>query len=123
LVTGVIKIFSKDTGNVNAGGLHLHHFLWGMLLVIGVACYGLFDHSDRAHTRMGLLLGIGLALVVDEVALLVTLKDVYWQSSGWTSVGAAVVLIGIGGSVLMATGSHRCTVEPDNPQCRRLAKS
>src|ERR1700733_8177217 len=54
LVTGVIKIFGKDSGNVNAGSLHLHHFLWGILLVVGVACYGLFGHSDKAHTRMGL---------------------------------------------------------------------
>jgi hypothetical protein len=107
LVTGVIKIFGKDSGNVNAGSLHLHHFLWGILLVVAVACFGMTDRGARERSWMGIGLGIGLALIVDEVALLVTLRDVYWQSSGWTSVGAAIVIIGLLGSALAFTRSAK----------------
>jgi hypothetical protein len=56
---------------------------------------------------MGLALGIGLALVVDEIALLVALKDVYWTGNGWSSVAVAVVLISIVGTVLVFTRSGR----------------
>jgi hypothetical protein len=38
--------------------------------------------------------GIGLALVVDEAALLIELKDVYWNHQGGISVAIAITLIG-----------------------------
>jgi hypothetical protein len=103
IVTGVIKLGDEDTGNISAGGLHLHHYLWGILLVAAVAIFGLVDRNPRARTLMGLGLGIGLALIVDEIALLVTLEDVYWSSAGWTSVAVAVSLIGVIGTVLALT--------------------
>jgi hypothetical protein len=107
IITGVIKIASGSTGNVNSGSLHLHHFLWGILLVSAVGVLGLTDRSQRARTRMGIALGIGLGLIVDEVALLVTLKDVYWKSDGWTSVGAAIVVISVAGTALVVTRSGK----------------
>ena len=88
LVTGVIKIFQSDAADLKAGGVHLHHYLWGILLLAGVAIFGLVDRSPRARSWMGIALGVGLALIVDEIALLVTLKDVYWQTVGWSSVAA-----------------------------------
>lgn len=103
LVTGVIKLFEADDADFKAGGVHLHHYLWGILLLAGVAIFGLVDRSPRARSWMGVALGVGLALIVDEVALLVTLKDVYWRTVGWSSVAVAVLLIGIGGTVLTFT--------------------
>lgn len=103
LVTGVIKIFQSDAADLKAGGVHLHHYLWGILLLAGVAIFGLVDRSPRARSWMGIALGVGLALIVDEIALLVTLKDVYWQTVGWSSVAVAVLLIGIVGTVLTFT--------------------
>lgn len=103
VVTGVIKLGDEDTGNITAGGLHLHHYLWGILVVTAVAIFGLVDRNPRARTLMGLGLGIGLALIIDEIALLVTLEDVYWSTTGWTSVAVAVGLIGIIGTVLAIT--------------------
>jgi len=75
IVTGVIKIASSSTGNVNSGSFQLHHFLWGILLTVGVAVFGLTDRSHRARVRMGCCVGIRLGLIFDEVALLVTLRD------------------------------------------------
>jgi hypothetical protein len=106
VVTGLIKIGGEDAGNINAGGLHLHHYLWGILLVAAVAVFGLVDRSPRVRSFMGAALGVGLALIVDEVALLVTLKDVYWSSIGWVSVAVAVVVIGVVGTALAITRGH-----------------
>jgi hypothetical protein len=55
---------------------------------------------------MGLVLGIALALIVDEAALLITLDDVYWQSEGWSSIALAVSIIGIVGTALVLTRSR-----------------
>ncbi|MEX1909579.1 hypothetical protein L6241_14935 [Janibacter sp. Y6] len=108
LVTGVIKIGDQDTGDVVVGGVHLHHYLWGIaIVVVAVAIYGLVDRSARTRSVMGAALGVGVALIVDEIALLVTLEDVYWTSEGWSSVAVAVIIIGVVGSALVATRSGR----------------
>jgi hypothetical protein len=90
-------------GNVSAGSVHLHHYVWGILLLIGVAIFGLVDRAPRARVWMGLALGIGLALIVDEAALLIELRDVYWSGFGAVSVALAVIIIGLTGGVLAIT--------------------
>ncbi|MDO8187682.1 hypothetical protein Q5424_14170 [Conexibacter sp. JD483] len=103
LLTWLIHIRVAGLGDVSAGGVHLHHYVWGILLLTVVAVFGLVDRDPRTRRWMGLALGVGLALIVDEIALLIELRDVYWQKTGAVSVGAAVLLIGIAGSVLVAT--------------------
>jgi len=94
-------------GDVQAGGVHLHHYLWGILLLVVVGAAALGDRSNRARAGLGLFFGIGLALVVDEAALLIQLEDVYWDTFGWVSVGLALLLIGVVGSVLAMTSAPR----------------
>jgi hypothetical protein len=81
--------------------------VWGILLLIGVAAAGLVERSPSWHTVMGLVFGVGLALVVDEAALLIDLRDVYWQTQGAISVAAALIIIGLSGSVLVLLRSPR----------------
>ncbi|MGY2067116.1 hypothetical protein [Blastococcus sp. SYSU DS0619] len=97
-------------GDVAVGGVHLHHYLWGILLLALIGFFGLGDRAPRVRTAMGLGYGIGLALVVDEAALLIQLEDVYWDTAGWISVGLAVLVIGVAGSVLALTRAPR---QPD----------
>ncbi|RKT78391.1 hypothetical protein DFJ68_1836 [Terracoccus luteus] len=107
VVTGLIKLGDGDTGDLEIGGVHLHHYLWGLVLLVVVAVMGLVDRSARTRGWMGLVLGVGLALVVDEIALLVTLEDVYWETPGWASVGVAVSIIGVAGTTLALTRGRR----------------
>ena len=83
--------------------MHLHHYLWGILLVTVVAFLGLVERSPRWRTVMGLMFGIGLALIVDELALLIDLKDVYWSGAGGVSIAVALVLIAVAGGLLALT--------------------
>lgn len=89
--------------NVKTGGTHLHHYLWGIAMVSGVGAVGV--HGDDARRRrpgIALTYGAGLALIVDEFALLLDLKDVYWARQGRLSVDAGVGLIASGGTVFAA---------------------
>jgi hypothetical protein len=109
LLTWLIHVHTRGLGNINAGGVHIHHYVWGILLLIGVAAAGLVERSPSWHATMGLLFGVGLALVIDEAALLIDLKDVYWQTQGAISVATALIIIGLSGSVLALLRSPRRT--------------
>jgi hypothetical protein len=95
-ITYSIKNGKGPFGNLSVGGEHLHHYMWGIGLVSGVG--GVAVHGDEAHRRhplVALSYGAGLALIVDEFALLLDLKDVYWAKQGRISVD-----LGVGGSSL-----------------------
>ncbi|MCM4083825.1 hypothetical protein [Paractinoplanes hotanensis] len=87
-------------GDVHVGGVHLHHYVWGILLLMIVGFCSFLEMAGRWRPWLGLAYGIGLALVVDEFALLLELDDVYWQREGRWSVDLALAVIGVGGSLL-----------------------
>jgi hypothetical protein len=99
--------------NVSAGDTHLHHYLWGiaMLGAVGaVAVHG--TDENRRHPAIALSYGTGLALIVDEFALLLDLKDVYWAQEGRVSVDVGVGIVAAGGTLFAAL-----------PILRRLARN
>jgi hypothetical protein len=102
-ITWSIHAHVGHFANVTAGSVHLHHYLWGILLIAIVAFLGLVERSPTWRTAMGLAFGIGLALIVDELALLIDLKDVYWSGAGGVSVAVALVLIAVAGGLLALT--------------------
>jgi hypothetical protein len=81
-------------GGVIIDGVHVHHLVFGIvgLLLTGYAwllLYG-FEHQPRrrAFRLTSLAYGAASALVLDEFALWLNLKDVYWQKQGRESVEA-----------------------------------
>ena len=105
LVTWLIHLDTSNFGDASAGGVHLHHYLWGILLLAAVAIFGLVDRSPKARSWMGAGLGIALGLIVDEASLLITLRDVYWHSEGCSSIAIAITLIAVVGTALVLTRS------------------
>jgi hypothetical protein len=98
-ITHAIKDGKGPFRNMSVGGEHLHHYMWGIGLVAGVG--GVAVHGEerwRRHPAVALSYGTGLALIVDEFALLLDLKDVYWAKQGRISVD-----LGIGLSSLVGT--------------------
>ncbi|WP_078111908.1 DUF2254 family protein [Gordonia sp. IITR100] len=86
-------------GNVTPGGVHVHHAFFGMMAML-VAGFG-FVAVDPLRTPvidcvLAALFGIGAALVLDEFALILHLRDVYWAEEGRTSIDAVFVAIAIG---------------------------
>ena len=90
-------------GGMSAGGRHLHHYNIGILLLAAVGAVALRgEERHRRHPVTATAYGSGTALIVDELALLIDLQDVYWSRDGRTSVDAAVGLIALGGVYLAA---------------------
>jgi hypothetical protein len=98
-ITYSIKEGKGPFGNLSVGGQHLHHYMWGIGLVSGVGGVAVHGEDERRkHPLVAISYGTGLALIVDEFALLLDLKDVYWAKQGRISVD-----LGVGGSSLAGT--------------------
>ncbi len=86
-------------------GRHIHHLVWGILILLLVG-YGWLMDLGRAHTPTGILMsrilsiayGVGAALTLDEFALWLDLDpNAYWLKQGRLSIDAVVLF----GSLLM----------------------
>ncbi len=74
--------------------LHIHHLVPGILLILASGYVGLsFWATDRIRHLMAVLFGIGAALTIDEFALWLYLKDVYWEELGRDSVDAIIYAV------------------------------
>jgi hypothetical protein len=95
-ITYSIRAGKGPFRNLSVGGEHLHHYMWGIGLVSGVGAVAVRGTEEqRRHPAVAISYGSGLALIVDEFALLLDLKDVYWAKQGRVSVD-----LGVGGSAL-----------------------
>jgi hypothetical protein len=98
-ITHAIRAGKGPFKNLSVGGEHLHHYMWGIGMLTGVGAIAVKgDEKLRRHPATALAYGAGLALIVDEFALLLDLKDVYWAKQGRVSVD-----LGIGGSSVIGS--------------------
>ncbi len=90
--------------DVVIGGVHIHHQVWGILLVLIVGLLE-FRYSPASPWQeiLALLFGVGAALALDEFALWVHLEDVYWSAEGRKSIDAVLLAVVAGVAMLMAT--------------------
>lgn len=92
-----------------SGGTHIHHLVFGIIGLMIAGYLGAAFTNDRlwAKRAVAILYGVSAALTLDEFALWLMLRDVYWTPEGEKSVYAvlaagAVVTIGIAGRGLFA---------------------
>ena len=80
-------------GNVTAGDTHVHHVIFGItvMLIAGIGAFTPAGGNEPWWDVLAVLFGIGAALVLDEFALVLHLKDVYWAEQGRQSVNAVVI--------------------------------
>ncbi|WP_347813445.1 hypothetical protein [Actinomadura sp. KC216] len=89
--------------NVTAGDVHIHHVVFGVVLMLagGVASLAVPDEHVRLDLVAAVVFGMGSALVLDEFALILHLSDVYWTEKGRASVDAVFVAIAVTGLLLL----------------------
>jgi hypothetical protein len=73
--------------NVGANGTHVHHAVYGIVLLVTGALIAVGAGEESTWRSVaGVLVGAGASLVLDEFALILHLKDVYWSQQGRLSV-------------------------------------
>lgn len=124
VVRGITIAIHNEVGpfhNLSMGGRHIHHMVWGILLLLLVGYLWLLqigtgaDSSARVVGRItSLLYGVAAALILDEFALWLNLSDVYWQRQGRESYEAmalfgAILALGIFGKPFFSAVGRELT--------------
>jgi hypothetical protein len=98
VVRGITTAIHNNFGpfhDVSMGGRHIHHLVWGILLLL-LSGYGwLLEVGTGTEGSlqwigclMSMIYGVAAALTLDEFALWLNLRDVYWQREGRESFEA-----------------------------------
>jgi len=109
-------------GWVMMGGRHIHHLVWGILLLLAVGYAELAEVGNGASPTsifmsrlISISFGMGAALTLDEFALWLNLSaDAYWTRQGRESIDAvilfgALLAIGAWGAPLITKRSGTTT--------------
>lgn len=105
LVRLIVRSIREGRGpfhNVSAGGRHIHHLVWGILLLLVVGFAWLLQlgtgvlRPRKWMRATAIAYGAGSALTLDEFALWLNLSDVYFGAEGRESIDAVILF----GSVL-----------------------
>jgi hypothetical protein len=79
-------------GSVTSGDLHIHHLVWGIILLLLCGFLGFATEPTTPWTQiLAVLFGIGAGFTLDEFALWLRLEDVYWAEQGRASVEAVMI--------------------------------
>ena len=101
---GVVRLITYSIRNerlhlfrnvTTKGGLHIHHLVPGMLLVLASGYLSLVLTAHVPVQLLAIVFGIGAALVLDEFALWLRLADVYWEPEGRESIDAVMLAGGV----------------------------
>jgi hypothetical protein len=89
---------------VTEGGLHIHHLVWGIVLMMvsGFLAFAVDLASPWWQIAAGAF-GVGAGLAMDEFALWLRLRDVYWSAQGRASLDGVVVASMFGALVVLGT--------------------
>jgi hypothetical protein len=91
--------------NTTVGGVHVHHQVYGIFLLLGAGTAEFAYQPDSPWLEvLAVLFGVGAALTLDEFALWLRLDDVYWGPEGRQSVDAVLVATVIG--LLLLLGAN-----------------
>lgn len=97
----------QKSGEIPNGILPFHHLVPGIFLIIFSGYVGLsFWATDRIRHFMAVLFGVGAALTIDEFALWLYLKDVYWLEQGRDSIDAIIYAVIIFSIIFVISEIH-----------------
>lgn len=108
-------------GSASVGGVHLHHAVPGLVLVLGggLLAFTPWGTGSPAREILAIAFGSGSALVLDEWALIFHLDDVYWSQEGRSSIDAVVIGTTLAG-ILLYTASPFGLQESEYPGPRTV---
>ena len=94
-------------------GTHVHHMVIGVVLMVtvGVLLIALAP-ADLLAQVLALLFGVGVALTLDEFALILNLQDVYWRKEGRLSVDAVIIVVCVAGLFVLGVNPFADLEQP-----------
>jgi hypothetical protein len=102
LVTRAIRTGRGPFRDASIGGVHLHHEVYGIFLLLGTGTVLLtYRPSGAWLSVVAVVFGVGAALTLDEFALWLHLEDVYWSREGRSSIDAVLLALVVGGLLLV----------------------
>jgi len=91
-------------GGVQSGGVHIHHLVWGICLIMFAGFLALATPLEPPWWHIvAITFGIGVGFTLDEFALWVRLEDVYWSEEGRSSLDAVLVATAFAALVVVGT--------------------
>jgi len=92
-------------GGVQSGGVHIHHLVWGICLMMlaGFLAFAAPLEAPWWHID-AILFGIGVGFTLDEFALWLRLQDVYWSEQGRASIDVVVLAAILGTLAVINSG-------------------
>jgi hypothetical protein len=102
LITHLIRAGRGPFRDTTVGGVHIHHEVYGIFLLLGTGTAALAFHPSSPWLEVtAVLFGVGAALTLDEFALWLHLDDVYWGPDGRRSVDAVLIALIVGALLLI----------------------
>jgi hypothetical protein len=101
-------------GSVSSGGVHVHHLVFGIVLMIIAGFISVSLAPDDVWEKVvAVAFGIGVGLTLDEFALFLHLEDVYWSQEGRQSLEATMVALGAGTFVVLGINPFESDTETE----------
>ncbi len=99
------------------GGRHVHHFVPGIVMAFLAGGASVLSSNERLDPVLAVPFGVGVALTLDESALLLRLDDVYWSEDGIISVQITLAALALLSSTTLARralrrGERRLRLQP-----------
>src|SRR5206468_747832 len=95
---------SRGWGSGSVNGVHLHHLAVGIPVVLVSGLIEIAVRPGRPGAELlAIAFGVGGAFILDEFALWLYLRDVYWSAEGHRSIDAS--LMGVVLSALFLVGT------------------
>ena len=88
--------------NYRINDRHIHHFIPGIILAFLAGGVSVVSRDEALDPWLALPFGVGVALTLDESALLLELDDVYWTEGGIVSVQITLAALALLSSVAIA---------------------
>src|SRR6266550_2089762 len=88
----------NPTVTVVRGGIHFHHFWYGLAMVVSAGWLGITLNNERMGRNLAIVFGLGAGLIGDEVGLLLTFGD-------YTSNLTEIFFVAAVGFIILAAGN------------------
>jgi hypothetical protein len=92
LIARAFTTLSPSTVIIVGGGIHVHHFWFGLILLAVGGWMGIVNQNQQIDQLAAVIYGAGGGLIADEVGLLLTFGD-YWTGLTYTLIIIFIALV------------------------------